>query len=231
MSFNVNDYSGGGSGGKKVTLTPGAYPGRLVGVVLLGKQPQKPYQGQEKDPAYEVGFTYEFLDEFMLDDDDQEDKSKPRWLTEFMPLYGLDAEKAKSTKRYRAMDPANKHGGDLSKLLDTPVLITVTNSPKKDGSGVWENIDSVSLMRDKDAAKAGPLVNKAFAFDPADPDMEVFHKLPKFMRDKITANLEFKGSKLEAALKEVGSDSPGKSDTTEPPKDQPADEEGADNPY
>jgi hypothetical protein len=226
MGFNLKDYGGGGL--KAPVLEPGAYPARVVGVVLMGMQAQREYQGQPKDPAHEIAITYELLDEFMTGPDGQPDESKPRWFTEFMPLYGLGSERANSTKRYKAIDPEMKYDGDFDKLVNECVMVTITHSPKKDGSGVWENISGVSKMRAKQADAAPELVNASYVFDPDAPDMEVFMRLPAFMREKISKNLQFEGSVLQAALKEAGSDTPSKSETEAAP---PKEEDGDDNPY
>src|SRR3990167_9993288 len=78
-------------------LEPDTYPGRLVQVVTLGLQKQQPFRGQEKAPVREIQLTYELSDEFMLDEEGEPLKDKPRWLSETMPFYSLGAEKAKST--------------------------------------------------------------------------------------------------------------------------------------
>ena len=50
------------------------YPARVVQVIDLGLQAQRPYQGKDKPPAYEIMLTYELGTEFMRD----EDEIKPR---------------------------------------------------------------------------------------------------------------------------------------------------------
>ena len=79
MSLNASKVPSGG-GAKFDPLDPGTYPARLVQVVDLGLQPQKPYNGKEKPPVHMIHTTYEFVDEFMLDDEGQPDETKPRRL-------------------------------------------------------------------------------------------------------------------------------------------------------
>lgn len=224
MSLNLNNHSGGSN---REPLDPGAYPAKVVGIVDLGMHVQE-YKGEKKDPRNEVALTYEFLDEFMKDADGQELEDKPRWLTEQMSMFGLEADKAKSTKRYQALDPSGQHGGDLVKCLGAACMVTIIHNPKKDGNGVWENISGISPMRSKDPLQQKALVHEPYFFSLDDPDITVFLKLPEFLKKKVVGNLEFKGSALEKLLKEVGDDSPGKADTEAAP---PKEEAGDENPY
>ena len=197
MSLNAKDAPG--TCPRTPPLEPGTYPGHLVLVVDLGLQPGQIWQGVQKPPANQLLLTYEFVDEFLLDEDGQEIKDKPRWLSETMVLYNLEAEKAKSTLRYNVLDPNHVHKGDFSQLVGAPCNITVVQNPKK--GRVYENIAGISAMRSKDVMKCPPLINKAMSFDLDVPNMEVFSSLPNWMQKKIVSNLEFKGSKLEGMLK------------------------------
>lgn len=213
MTLNAKDAPS--IGPRTPPLESGTYPGRLVMALDMGLQPQRPWQGKEKPDAHEIMLTWEFVDEFMLDEDGQPQEDKPRWLSESMVLYSLEAEKAKSTKRYNALDPTGDAEGDFTLLLDTPVDITVIQNPSKNGK-VYANIAAVSPMRKKRAATCPPLVNEAKAFDLSNPNMEVFHSLPDWIKKKIESNLEFEGSKLETLLnKEEKSKPPKNSDVTQ----------------
>ena len=201
MALNASTAAGS-SGATFTNMEPGTYPARVVMVVDLGVQGQPPFQGKDKPPVQMVSLTYEFVDEFLLDEDGEAMEDKPRWLSEQFPLFNLASERAKSTARYRALDPANTHGGDFTKLLDTACNVTVINNP---GSGpnkgkVFDNIAEVTTMRAKDASKCPELVNPAVVFDLDAPDKDVFLKLPKFIQEKIKNNLNFQGSKLEELL-------------------------------
>lgn len=184
-------------------LQAGTYPVRVVQILSLGLQEQRPYMGEEKDPAYEIMVTYECLDEFLKDKDTGEDmEDKPRWLSETFALHSLDSDLAKSTKRYYALDPESDYEGDWSQLASTPAMMTVTlNKGKgKNADKVYENITALSAMRGKDAAKAPELKNPAKVFDIDEPDMEIFLSLPQWIQDKMKSNLEFEGSALDKAL-------------------------------
>ncbi len=122
-----------------------------------------------------------------------------------MKFYSLSASKATSTARYNAFDPGGIHDGEFEKCLGAPVMVTIIHNPsKKNKDVVYENIDNVSSMQSKMASTLPPLVNAGKIFTLDDPDMEMFNALPKFIQEKITSNLEFAGSKLEALLKKGG---------------------------
>lgn len=228
MAINIKNIKSNKA--PKNPIDPGTYPARLVQVIGLGLQPQRAYQGQEKPPAEEIMLTYELVDEFMLDDEGNEQEDKPRWISETLPLYGLNSEKAKSTLRYLVLDPNMEKEGDFGALLGTPVNVTVVNNISKDV--VYSNVGAISAMRKKDADNCPDLKNEAKVFDTENPDMEVFAKLPEWIQDKIKGNLNFKGSDLEKALSGAA---PKKEEPKQKPKKNreapPADAEDDDVPY
>lgn len=213
-----------GNGGNKErveqpNIEPGGYPGRLVQLIDLGLQPQKPYQGQEKAPVQMVMFTYELVDCFMLDEEGNEVEDKPRWISETLPFLSLKADKAKSTQRYKAFDPNFENDGDWSKYLGEPVTVTIINNPGKEGK-VYDNIASLSTMRARDADKCPPLKNPAKMFSLDEPNIEVFNSLPEWIRDKIKSNLNYKGSKLEKLLQGSVSKAPNKAKEASKPVEE-----------
>lgn len=181
-------------------MAVGTYPARLVSVIDIGLQPGGTYNGKQKDNIRKIALTYEFLDEFMKDEDGQDQKDKPRWLTEFLPFHNLKSTKAICTLRYKALDPDEVHGGDWEKLPGTPCNVTVVHNPRRDGLGVYENIGSVSPMRQKDAEKADPLRNEPVMFDMDNPSLVQWERIPAFIQNKMKENLEYAGSALEKLL-------------------------------
>lgn len=194
-------------------LDPGVYPTRLVQLIDLGLQPQRPYQGQDKPPAHEIMLTYEFVDEFLKDEEGNDVEDKPRWYSETIPLHPLIAERAKSTQRYNALDPEGKYGGDFVKCLTTPVNVTLVHNLH--GEKLYVNVANAAAMRPRDAAKCPPLVNEPKYFDLDAPDLNVFGSLPEWIQTKIKSNLNFKGSKLEGLL---GGDAAPEKKQEDPPK-------------
>lgn len=195
-------YTGGNKGPAQEAIDPGSYPIRVAQIIDLGLHPQLPYQGQEKPPAYEIMMTYEFLDEFCLDEDGKEDEDKPRWLSETFPFRSLQAGKAKSTQRYYALDPNEEFDGDFTQLVGVAANASIVQNPGKgkNAGKVYNNVQALSAMRAKDAAKAPELKNAPKVFVLDEPDVEVFNSLPDWLQDKIKSNLEYGGSALEKAL-------------------------------
>lgn len=179
----------------QANIEPGTYPARLVQILDLGLQPQRPYMGKDKPPANEIMLTYELVDEFMKDEKGNEIKDKPRWISETLPFYGLYADKAKSTQRYMVLDPKQEFEGDFSQLIGLPCNVTVVNNAV--GDKVYDNVATISAMRERDAKNCPELVNPPKVLDLDNPDKEVFEALPEWLRDKIRGNLNFKGSPLE----------------------------------
>ena len=188
-------------GKKRDPIDPGPYPARVVQVLDLGLQKQFPWKGKEKPPAYKIHVTYELVDEFMLDDDNEE-TDRPRWVSEDFSVYSLSAENAKSTERYNAIDPELIHDGDFGALGGMCCTVNVVNRAGKGANAgkVYDNVGGVSTIRKRDAANCPELVNDVAVFDLDNPDIAVFNDLPEFLQKKIKANLEFEGSKLQASL-------------------------------
>jgi len=216
--------SGGGDFKRPDPMEAGTYPARTVLIATLGVQPQRPYQGEDKPPKLELLVTYEMLDEFMKDDDGNDLKDKPRWLTETFPFNNLEQEKAKSTKRYFALDPKGEVDGDWSLLDNIPCMVTVVvNEGKGKNAGkFYEQVSNVSAMRPKEADKAPPLVNAPVVFDFYHPDKEAYDALPNWIKNKMTEAVDYEGSAV-AAFGPV-EDGPRKAPAIAA-KDEPADDE------
>ena len=204
MALNAKKVKGGNKSSGPTTphVEPGTYKSRLVQVIDFGVQEQRPYQGQEKPPAPEVYTTYELVDEFMLKEDGTEDESRPRWISERFALRNLSSDLAKSTKRYKALDPSEEFEGDWTQLVGVPCMVTiVANQGKgKNADKVFNNISNVSPMRAKDAKTLPELVNSPKVLDLDDPDLEVFGSLPEWMQNIIKEGLEFEDTALYQAL-------------------------------
>jgi hypothetical protein len=218
MSLNAKNAPSTGGGTKQDPIEAGPYPSRVVQVIDLGVQDQNAWDNKPKPPAHQMRLTYELVDEFCskVDDDGnltgEPDEEKPRWLSEDFVLYNLDADLATSTKRYRALDPEDKHDGDFPEVVGTPCMVTVTTKAGKGDKAnvIYNNIGGVTPLRAKDAASCPALVNPPKVFLLDTPDMEVFGSLPDWLQDKIKKNHNFHGSVLEAAIagKPVAQDTP-----------------------
>lgn len=230
--MGLNAKKVGGNGGNRTpqaNIEPGTYPARLVQIIDLGLQAQRPYQGKDKPPAQEIMLTYELVDTFMVDEEGNDIEDKPRWISETLPFYGLYADKAKSTQRYNAIDPTGEFDGDFTKAIGQPINVTIVNNAV--GEKVYDNIATISAMRPRDADKCPELVNPSKLLDLDAPDLEVFNALPEWLRDKIKTNLNYKGSPLEQLLG-GGGDRPRSAKAAKPAKaEEPADAQDEDAPY
>lgn len=218
--MKIKGKSNAGGGFRQPPMDAGTYPARTVQIIYLGTQEQRPFKGQPKPDAPELMVTYEFVDEFCVDEEGNVQEDKPRWLSETFVLHGLGADKAKSTARYLALDPEQEHEGDWSELINIPCSVTVTATPgkgdKKDT--IYNNIAAVSTMRAKDASKTPELVNPPKLFSAEEPDEEVLGSLPDWLQEKIKKSPEY----IEATTgvkKE------------EPEEDVDTEEEGDDEPW
>lgn len=200
MALNSKKIKGG-EGGKRFEqpiIEAGMYPARIVQIIDMGLQAQRPYQGKDKPPANEIMLTYELVDTFCVDENGDEMEDKPRWISETMPLHNINQEKAKSTQRYLAADPEQQYDGDFSQIVGAAVNVALVHNVV--GDKTYVNIAATSSMRPKDAAKCPALVNPAKVFDLDEPDMEIFGSLPEWVQDKVKKNLNYQGSALQAAI-------------------------------
>ena len=214
MALNAKKVQGNG-GERAPALEADNYMARLVEVLDLGVQKQRPFKGEEKLPVQEIMLTYELSTEFMTDEDGNPDETRPRWLSERIPLHNLKADRAKSTKRYMALDPKVEHDGDFSALLGKACLVAVVNN-EKDGK-IYNNIGGVT--QPLKGIPVPELKNPTKAFDMDAPDMDVFNSLPDWIQTVMKENLGYNGSALQAAL-EGGAAAP----------EEPEEEEDADFP-
>ena len=210
MALNAkNAPKAGGNFKEENPLEPKMYPARVVQVFDLGLQPQRPFKGKEKDPAHAIQITYELSHEFMLDEDGNPDATKPRWLHEDFPFHNLENDKARSTKRYNAIDPTGSLDGDLTAIVGMPCQVMVTKVPDKKNEGYFKNyVGDVSPAVELDGYVQPELVNPTSVLDLSAPDVAVFNKLPEWLQKKIKANLEYAGSPLAVALGEDGGEVP-----------------------
>ena len=212
MSLNANKVKVE-SNNKRVEQEPvkiGNHAARVVQVLDLGLQPQRPYKGEAKPPKHCIQLTYELSHEFIKDEEGNLVEDKPRWLSEDFPFYSLQAELAKSTKRYLAIDPDQTVGGDFTKLVGMPCTVGIVHNKGngKHAGKIFDNIGVVTGPTAMPGYNQPELVNTPKVFTLDEPDMEVFSALPEFLQEKIKGNLEYKGSALAKELGESNTEAP-----------------------
>jgi len=229
MALNAAKEKGNVGGGKRPEpLEAANYLARVVQIVDLGIQEQRPYQGVDKPPAHEIMLSYELGTEFMKDEEGNDLPDKPRWISESFVLHNLKADLAKSTKRAKAIDSKGGLQGDFAAMGGFPCTVTVVQSLSKKGDGVvYNNVGNVTPPMK--GVPVPELVNDVKVFDLDEPDLEVFFSLPEWIQDKVKGNLEFNGSALQGLL--AGANPPEKKEKNEKPAPQKEEEEGDDNPF
>ena len=206
MARNAKEVAGSGNDSKMDAplLPAGAYPARVVSVIYLGVQTQRPYMGEAKSPVDEVRITYELSDEFMADEDGNPLTEKPRWFSEDIPFYSLNADRAKSTKRYKALDPSDTADGDFFKLIGMACqVVLVQNEGKGKNAGrTFTNIADVTPAPRLKGYVQAELVNPSVTFDPMDDNvnLDVFRNMFEGLRKKIIEAIDHVGSPLQLAL-------------------------------
>lgn len=202
MGLNAKKVKAASTGPKQAPIEAGTYPARVVQIIDLGIQEQRAFKGEAKPPAHEIMITYELLDEFCKDENGDDQEDKPRWISETFPFRSLQAELAKSTKRYKALDPNDDHDGDFTALVGVPCMVTVTEDEGKGANvgKIYNNVGAVTTMRPKEAAKAKELVNPPKVFVLDEPDLEILGSFPDWLQEKIKNNLGFEGSALQKPL-------------------------------
>lgn len=235
--FEVGTESSGKAPSKAVLLEEGGYPARIVSIVDVGKQPGSE---QYPDPSYKMNVTFELLDEYMtevnedgslvmMQDPDGEPgemipkpiMDKPRWFdVDFS--YNPDGYVGENSNLHKLMKaigafaaPANLEQGiearpakPLKEWLGEALTVGIIRHTKTKGKKAGEidnRISSYTAMKSKEKKDARALINPTRFFNLGDPDIAVFNNLPKSdspfaLKNRITANLEFTGSKLHSLI-------------------------------
>jgi hypothetical protein len=170
----------------------GTYPARPVQIIDLGQQVQTDWQTGEPKTyddgnivvKPEVFINFEFPTERVT----VQDEDRPRWTGKQYTL--SNHEKAALTQLLNAAAPGTEN---VSEVLAKPVTVTVGST-----SGGNAKITNVApIMKGMAVAE---LENPTAVFDFDEPDMEVFNKLPEWIRNKIQTAENFSGSALSKLI-------------------------------
>lgn len=190
---------------KKPSFAPvlegGTYHARIVRVIDLGLQ--KGYNEKVKD-SYKVVFTFELLDEFMKEVDNEGKvmveiingvevekvlKDKPRWIDKEFSYNttGVISEVYKIYPFLQAVDAFTNFEGiypqynnGFGYILGRPLDIIIDEREIKSGKNKGNKINTVvgcANMKQKDKVSAAQLVNPPIYFDLSNPDMTFFNSL------------------------------------------------------
>lgn len=79
---------------------------------------------------------------------------------------------------------------DIEKLIGAPCMLNITHKTKKDGSGVYAEIGSISTM--PKGLPCPEQINQSFIFTYENFDEAKFNTLPDFMKNKMVTSDEYK---------------------------------------
>jgi hypothetical protein len=166
---------------KAPAMEVGNYPVRLVRIIDLGVTKNTPWKpgAEVKAPSHKISVTYEFVTEFMKDEDGNDILDKPRWMSETFNFHSPDAERSTCAKRYLGFDPSNINDGDWEALLGAAGTATVVPKPKAEGTKVG------AISPPMKGFEVAPLVNEPYIWTLEDPDMEVFESFPEWLQEEI----------------------------------------------
>jgi hypothetical protein len=189
-------------------LEIGTYPCRIVQVVDLGvcfrerfdTSANKYVVDEDKSPQRKIMVTYEFVTEFIKDEDGKDDESKPRWLSEKFFLYPLDVDLAVSTKRSGAIDPTGSFSGDWSKYVGLPCMVTIGHKPNGKAKIIQVSPPVKGLKFEE--LKNG---SKVFLLDESpEENMEIFLSLPEWVQEEVRKCIDFDSTRFGIFLNSGG---------------------------
>ena len=164
-------------GDKPVSRDPvsiGVHLARLVQVIDLGIQEEE-WQGVTKN-QHKVMFTYEIPEETVLVKGEQ----KPKFISQRLTVSTF--KKAAMPTVIQALRPGTKleSGIKLESLLGSGVQLNVGRT----SGGAAKILNVMPLAK----GQTVPITNtELLSFDLSDPDVEVFKRLPQFLRNIITS--------------------------------------------
>lgn len=107
-------------------------------------------------------------------------------------------------KNWRGQDFTDEEAKafDITKLIGVPCMLNITHKAKKDGSGFYAEIGSVSRL--PKGLTCPEQINESFVFTYSDYTPEKFAALPEYLRNKMVNSEEYKAlsSPNEATFRE-----------------------------
>ena len=180
---------------KRQPIKPGTYPARCFSVIIMGTYEEE-YLGEIKT-TQKVRIGWELPTEMVTynkkkDDGSEEEVTAPAVISqEYTFSMGKKANLRKIVESMTTPLSDEEAGQfDVYDLVGLECMIAVANKEKKDGSGSYAVIQSLTpLMRGYNMPEA---VNAPVRFYYKEWDQGVFETLPKFVQEKINQSLERK---------------------------------------
>lgn len=115
-------------------IPAGKFPARFVEYIDLGKQPQRPYQGKEKEPVNEIQIAFDLLSKKTMEEIEVNGVKKMVCKRVVLTLAEHTSSKSKYRKLLDRMANGRKDIKHMAKMLGEAFLIEVKhNEVEKDG--------------------------------------------------------------------------------------------------
>lgn len=187
-------------------LEEGSYPARIYSVVDLGTHSES-FEGNDPTDKKKIRITWELPTEMKKWEKDGEQKEAPYSVGKEMTLsMGGRATLRKYVELMTTtLSDEEAYNFDTDELIGMECMVSIGHKDKKDGSGKYAFLSSVSRM--PKGMKCPPQFNKSVLFNipkAGQPwDEEAFQALPKFMREKIDQSMERNGKENRAKFKQA----------------------------
>jgi hypothetical protein len=170
------------SGSVSTPAPAGTHVARCVQVIDLGTQKDNGQFGLKIQPKLRL--TWELPTELHVF---KEENGEEPFVVgkEYTLNLGEKSNLRKDLESWRGkpFTPQELEGFDVSKLLGAPCMLNVVHKPKKDGSGAYANIASLSpLMK---GMTCPPAIMALLLYDVSMGRNDVFGKIPEWLRKKI----------------------------------------------
>lgn len=170
-------------------IATGNYPARCYSMVHLGTIEENILGTLKK--LNKVRITWELPTELKVFK--EENGEQPQVISkEFTLSLHEKATLRGFLKNWRGKDFTDEEAKsfDIEKLVGAPCMLNITHKTKKDGSGIYAEIGSVSAMPKGFVCPES--INTPFVFTYEEFDENKFNSLPDFMKNKMVNSDEYK---------------------------------------
>lgn len=181
-------------------IEAGNHIARCIQIVDLGTQAEKAFESEEIKMNKKVRITWELPNEVKTYTDKESGEEKTRVELVGQEFKASLHEKAKLRKmlaswRGRDFTDEELKGFSLDKLIGVPCMINLTHT-EKDGKK-YVNIAAITPLAK--GMTCPDQVNESIKFEIENYTLEVFHKLPEFVREKIKKSQEMQAQEIASS--------------------------------
>lgn len=178
-----------GSGANFEPIEAGSYVARCYSMVHIGTI-EETIMGATKK-LNKVRVTWELPTELKVFK--EENGEQPQVISkEFTLSLHEKATLRAFLKNWRGQDFTDEEAKsfDITKLIGVPCMLNITHKAKKDGSGFYAEIGSVSRL--PKGLTCPEQINESFVFTYSDYSLDKFNSLPEYLRNKMINSDEYK---------------------------------------